>query len=76
MTDGVVLVHGPTNQGNGAIDYDGTFNVNAADDAVHSNNAITISGGALTLATGDDAIHADAAITIDAVCLLYTSRCV
>ena len=27
MTDGVVLVHGPTNQGNGAIDYDGTFNV-------------------------------------------------
>ena len=27
MTGGVVLVHGPTNQGNGAIDYDGTFNI-------------------------------------------------
>jgi hypothetical protein len=27
MTDGVVLVHGPTNAGNGAIDYDEYFNV-------------------------------------------------
>ena len=27
MTGGVVLVHGPTNSGNGALDYDGTFNI-------------------------------------------------
>jgi len=27
MTGGVVLVHGPTNQGNAAIDYDGTFDI-------------------------------------------------
>ena len=25
MTDGKLIVHGPTNNGNGAIDYDGTF---------------------------------------------------
>ncbi len=28
MTDGTVLVHGPTNSGNGALDYDGSFKVN------------------------------------------------
>ncbi len=28
MTDGTVLVHGPTNNGNGALDYDGSFKVN------------------------------------------------
>jgi hypothetical protein len=27
MTDGVVLVNGPTNDGNGALDYVGTFNI-------------------------------------------------
>jgi len=28
MSDGIVIVNGPTNSGNGALDYDGTFNVN------------------------------------------------
>ncbi len=28
MTAGTVLVHGPTNSGNGALDYDGSFKVN------------------------------------------------
>ena len=28
MTDGYVIVEGPTNAGNGALDYDGTFNIN------------------------------------------------
>lgn len=27
MSDGIVLVYGPTNNGNGAIDYDRTFNI-------------------------------------------------
>ncbi|MBQ9415138.1 MAG: dockerin type 1, partial [Clostridia bacterium] len=27
MTGGTALVHGPTNGGNGALDYDGTFNI-------------------------------------------------
>ena len=44
---------------------DGEFDIDAADDAVHSNNDIAISGGTLTIATGDDAIHADLTIRID-----------
>jgi len=52
----------------------GTFNIDAADDGVHSNGTITISGGTLTMAinnntnesTGSygDGIHADSSITI------------
>lgn len=39
--------------------YDGTFNVNSADDALHSNGNMTILGGTFTLATTDDGVHAD-----------------
>ncbi|MBO4879217.1 MAG: carbohydrate-binding domain-containing protein [Clostridia bacterium] len=39
--------------------YDGTFNVNSADDALHSNGNLTIIGGTFTLATTDDGVHAD-----------------
>ncbi len=42
----------------------GTFAIDAADDAVHSNGNVTIAGGELTAATGDDGIHADAVVTI------------
>lgn len=55
----------------------GTFNIDAADDGVHSNGTITISGGSLTMAinnntnesTGSygDGIHADSSITISGV---------
>lgn len=44
----------------------GTFNIDAADDGVHSNNAVLISGGDLTIATNSstsasygDGVHAD-----------------
>jgi hypothetical protein len=40
----------------------GTFDIDASDDAVHSNNSVTITGGKLAIATGDDGIHGDAAI--------------
>jgi hypothetical protein len=43
----------------------GTFNISSADDAIHSNDAITIDGGTFSIATGDDVIHADASITIN-----------
>jgi len=43
----------------------GTIDIDAADDAVHSNGAIVVSGGTLTLATGDDGMHADATIGIE-----------
>ncbi|MBQ7060441.1 MAG: carbohydrate-binding domain-containing protein [Clostridia bacterium] len=37
----------------------GTYNINSADDALHSNGDMTILGGDFTLATTDDGIHAD-----------------
>ncbi|WP_235816480.1 carbohydrate-binding domain-containing protein [Bacillus massilinigeriensis] len=40
----------------------GSFTLNSLDDAVHSNNSITITGGDLKIASGDDGIHADTAI--------------
>lgn len=42
----------------------GTFDLDCADDAIHSNGTVTISGGNYTLATGDDAIHADSDLEI------------
>ena len=42
----------------------GTFTIDAADDAVHSNSNIAITGGDLTIMTGDDGIHADALVEI------------
>jgi hypothetical protein len=43
----------------------GTFAIDSADDAIHTNGALAIGGGVFALATGDDGIHADAALTIN-----------
>ncbi len=37
----------------------GTFILDSDDDAIHSNNDMTIVGGDFTISTADDAIHAD-----------------
>ncbi len=42
----------------------GTFNLNTADDAVHTNGNAAITGGSFTIASGDDGIHADTDTTI------------
>ncbi|MDF2626852.1 MAG: dockerin type 1 [Symbiobacteriaceae bacterium] len=42
----------------------GTFDLDTADDAIHSNGSITIAGGQIAIASGDDGIHADAKLTI------------
>ena len=42
----------------------GTFTVDAADDAIHSNTDITVTAGAFALATGDDGFHADRTLTV------------
>ena len=43
----------------------GTFNINSADDSVHTNNSIVINGGALSLSAGDDGVHADNTLVIN-----------
>lgn len=43
----------------------GTFAINAADDALHSNASMVINNGRFTVATGDDGFHADATLEIN-----------
>lgn len=38
---------------------DGTFHIDSADDALHSNEDVTVIGGIFSIKTGDDGIHAD-----------------
>ncbi len=42
----------------------GTFTIDSADDAVHSNVSLTVNGGTFAIATGDDAFHADDTLTV------------
>ncbi len=44
----------------------GTFNINSADDSIHSDISVTINGGTFNIASGDDAIHAEESLTITA----------
>ena len=44
----------------------GTFDLNCADDAVHSDGDLTITGGIFTISSGDDAIHSEYITTIGA----------
>jgi len=43
----------------------GTFNLDSADDALHSNGSIIINGGSFNIASADDGMHADATLTIN-----------
>jgi len=51
----------------------GTFTIDAADDAVHSNDAIVVNGGAVTIATGDDGMHADTSLEVNNATILITA---
>ena len=42
----------------------GTFTIDSADDAVHSNASVTVNGGTFAISTGDDAFHADDTLTV------------
>lgn len=44
----------------------GSFTIDSADDAVHSNSSITVNGGNFEIASGDDAFHGDDTLTITA----------
>ncbi|WP_312045349.1 carbohydrate-binding domain-containing protein [Anaerotignum sp.] len=43
----------------------GSFTLNCADDAYHSNANLTVKGGNYTIATGDDGFHADLAAVVE-----------
>ncbi|WP_455533813.1 carbohydrate-binding domain-containing protein [Roseburia inulinivorans] len=43
----------------------GTYQIDSADDSIHSNANITIADGTYTLATGDDGMHADDALIVN-----------
>lgn len=43
----------------------GTFTMNCADDAFHSNANLTVKDGTYTIATGDDGFHADLANVVE-----------
>ena len=42
----------------------GSFNIDSADDSIHSDVSVTINGGIFEIASGDDAIHAEDTLTI------------
>lgn len=42
----------------------GTFHIDSADDALHTNGSLSISNGTFTLSSGDDGMHADASLNI------------
>jgi len=42
----------------------GTYNIDSADDSIHSNGYVYINAGTLKLSTGDDGIHADSTTDI------------
>ena len=43
----------------------GTFDIDAADDAVHSNGSVTVNQGTFAITSGDDGMHADSTLTIN-----------
>ncbi len=44
----------------------GTFEIDSADDALHSNANLTVNGGTWNISTGDDGLHADETTTVTA----------
>ena len=44
----------------------GSFTIDSADDAVHSNGDAAVNGGTFAIATGDDAFHAEENLTVTA----------
>lgn len=58
--------------GTNLVITDGTFQIDSADDAVHSNGSVTVSGGSFTVATGDDGFHAEENLTIIAGTIAIT----
>lgn len=50
--------------GTGLLIEGGTFTLDTADDALHSDATLVVKGGTLSVKTGDDALHADVTLAI------------
>lgn len=50
--------------GSGVVIIGGDFNIDSADDAVHSNGTVDISDGTIVITSGDDGVHGDTALTV------------
>lgn len=50
----------------------GTFTVDSADDAIHSNGSLTVNGGVFDIKSGDDGFHADEAMTVNGGTILIS----
>lgn len=48
----------------GLVINGGSFVIDSADDAVHSNGSLTVNGGTFDIETGDDGFHADETLSI------------
>lgn len=42
----------------------GTFEIDSADDSIHSNSSISVNDGTFSIASGDDGFHADDTLTV------------
>ena len=42
----------------------GSFKIDSADDAIHSNISVNIEGGTFEIASGDDGVHADQSLSV------------
>ena len=66
-----VSVKGIKSAGNLLVN-NGTFEIDSADDALHSNADLTVNGGIWNISTGDDGLHADETTTVTAGSLAIT----
>ena len=51
--------------GSGLVINGGSFTLDSADDALHSNGDVRINGGRFAVSSGDDALHADKHVTLE-----------
>ncbi len=62
--ENTVSTKGIKSAGNVLI-YGGSFQINSADDSIHSNSNVEIYGGSFVILSGDDGIHAEEQLLID-----------
>lgn len=58
--------------GSNLVIQGGSFTINSADDALHSNGSIGLASGTFAIASGDDGVHADDTLIIDDATITIT----